>query len=83
MKNKNDIFFSQSWNVFNFFSRSWSELTDIRLDRVRVNEVKLYFTQLFATCLFIDGIKLSCNYCRFSLLHKLGSQFSQCNVDYK
>ena len=25
-----------------FFSRSWSDLTDIRLNRVRVNEVKLY-----------------------------------------
>ena len=49
MKNKNDedygikkTFFPQSWNVFPLFSRSWSELTDIRLNRVRVNEVKLY-----------------------------------------
>ena len=36
-----NIFF-QSWNVFPFFSQSWSELTDIRLNKVRVNEVKLY-----------------------------------------
>ena len=27
---------------FHFFSRSWSELTDIRLNRVRVDKVKLY-----------------------------------------
>ena len=27
---------------FHFFSRSWSDLTDIYLNRVLVNEVKLY-----------------------------------------
>ena len=31
---------------FRFFSRSWSELTDIRLNRICVNELKLYLVKL-------------------------------------
>ena len=34
--------YSTPVNVFPFLSRSWSELTDIWLNRVCVNEVKLY-----------------------------------------
>ena len=45
MKNKNDedycIVHLQVTCSFSIFFRSWSELTDIRLNRVRVNEVKL------------------------------------------
>ena len=37
-----NIFFLNLGMFFHFFSRSWSELTDIQLNRVRVNEVKLY-----------------------------------------
>ena len=32
---------------FHFFSWSWSELTNIQLNRVRVNEAKLYIDDIF------------------------------------
>ena len=49
-------FFLNFGIFFHFFSPSWSELNDIRPNRVRVNEVKLYF-QLFWS-LFIKLIGL-------------------------
>ena len=44
-------FFSQSWNVFPFFPRSWSELTDIWPNGVRVNELKLYRHEQIKVCI--------------------------------
>ena len=42
-------------SVFPFFSRSWSELTDIRLNRVRVNEAQLYLKARWIHVEFVRG----------------------------
>ena len=53
---------------FHFFSRSWSELTDIRLDRVRVNEVKLYLhLELIEFDFFCVLLRLLGSHLRFIL----------------